>query len=303
MIRFANLSTEMRAFLRDQSLRCDTVEGRGRIQLCGIRGCVIRRERGKVIGISVADKPELITNRYDDVMLVYGAKRGGELFSAVYPMSTQPGLASFWLSSYRPPTKGCPVVQAGQYKYQRGIHRGRYRAMRQAGPVVALRDIDQDTVTEPESDAWDYPRWTGINIHAGGRSARVDKYSAGCQVIKGGYYGAAWKQFRRFVYEVVAGQSLFHYTLVDGKFFGEWHNAKHDRPSLTLQRLYYGSQGNRVSLLQAALQAQDHYHSRGVDGDFGIVTHQAVRRWQRAQGLTQTGVATQDMMAALGIQE
>ena len=300
MIPFKNLSTVMDDFLRDQSF-CRDATGPGRIQLVGIRGCTIRRDRGRIIGISVAANPEAITNRYDDTMLVYGQKPTGDRFSALYPMSTQPGLKSFWLSCYRPPTKGCPVVQAGQYEYQRGLHKQRYKALRQAAPVVALRDIDRDAILEPESDRWDYPRWTGVNIHAGGRSARVDYYSAGCQVIQGGYGGAAWKQFRRFVYEIAAGQGVFHYTLIDGRFLGQWFNARQD--SIVLRRLYYGSVGERVRLLQTALLAQGYYHARGVDGDFSIETHRGVRRWQRSTGRTQTGVVTQTMMGALGIRE
>jgi len=294
MILFGGLSTVMDDFLRDQSFRLDAT-GPGRIQLVGIRGCKILRGAGRVLGLSLADKPEAITNRYDDTMLVYGQKGFGERFSAVYPMSTQPGLKSFWLSCYRPRNEGCPVVQAGQYAYERGLHKQKYQAIRQAGPVVALRDIDQDANIEPDSDRWDYPRWTGINIHAGGSSARVDYYSAGCQVIQGGYGGAAWKQFRHFVYEIAAEQKVFHYTLVDGHCFGCWFNARQGASGISLRRLYYGSQGEQVKALQRALEGQGCYHARGIDGNFGVETHKAVRRLQRERGERQTGVALQTM--------
>ena len=306
MIPFANLSLEMDKFLRDQSFRRDAI-GAGHIQLCGIRGCLIRRDRGKVIGISLLDNPEAVTNLYDDVMLVYGQKPGGQRFCEVYAMSTQPGIKSTWLKGYLKKGKGCPTVQAGQYAYRRctkyDLHQGKYWALRTDHHVVAIRDVDKDTIPEPETDLWDYPIGTGINIHAGGKSARVDLYSAGCQVIQGGYGGEAWKQFKRFVYEVAAGQKVFHYTLIDGKFFGQWYNRSHDRLPVTLRRLYYGSQGERVRLLQAALLAKGYYHARGVDGDFGVATHQAVRRWQRANRIAQTGLVTQGMMDVLGVRE
>lgn len=307
MIRFKGLSTVMDKFLADQSFRRDAT-GPGRIQLCGIRGCVIGYERGKVVGISTSDKPEAVTNRYDDVMVVYGFKPGGQLFSALYPMSTQPGIASTWLKGYLKKGKGCPTVQAGQYPYRRctkyDLHQGKYWALRTDRHVLVIRDVDKDTIPEPETDLWDYPCQTGINIHAGGASAKVDFYSAGCQVIKGGYRGHDWKQFHDFCYETASSQSIFHYALIDGRFLGEWYNASH-KPTdpVTLRRLYFGSQGERVRLLQAELQAKGYYHARGVDGDFGTATHQAVRRWQRAHEVAQSGVVGEGMMAALGVKE
>lgn len=297
MIPFDGLSKTMDDFLADQSFRLDA-KSPGTIQLVGIRGCKIVKEGKSVAGISVTPHPEAITNRYDDVMFVYGIKPlpSAPRFAAVYPMSTQPGIKSFFLYGSG---SGCPVVQSGQYPYSRGLHKGKYKALRQQGPVVAIRDVNKDLVLDPIKDRWDYPRWTGINIHAGGTSATVDGWSAGCQVIQGGWGGRNWKEFFNFVYNTAATQIIFHYTLIDGWTFGQWFNLC--QAGRRFRNLFFGSYGQSVRLLQSALCKEGFYHSSGIDGEFGIATHQAVRRWQGDLGLVITGAVNEGMMATLGI--
>lgn len=272
MIKFSGLSTAMEDFLIDQSFTVDTGIN-GRVQLVGIRGCSIRRSMGAVTGISVS-AGNRISDRYDDAMFVFGEKRNGSRFSAIFPMSTKPGIASFRLSSYSSPTKGCPVIQCGQYNYRRGIHKGK-EALRQNGPVVVRRDVDNDTIIEP-TDYWDYPEYTGINIHAGGSSSRVGLNSSGCQVVYGGWFGQDWRQFHDIVYDIAAGQKDYHYTVISGLFFGSWYDSLNkDR----YKWLWYGSRGDKVYNLQKRLKSMGLYNGN-FDGVFGVETHKAVRRYQ-----------------------
>ena len=296
MVRFEGLSLVVEEFLRDQGFRVDS-EAAGSAQIVGIRGArIVRAADGAVTGLSVLPSPTAITDRYDDVLFVCGRKAGGERYADVFQASLQPGRASFALAHYR--NRGCPIVQPGQYQYGRGLHnppRGQsYPALRQRAAIVVVRDFDQDAVQEP-GDRWDYPD-SGLNIHAGGASESVGRWSEGCQVIRGGRgAGSPWLRFKHLIYEVAAPQSVFHYALVDGEFFGKWFDAGGASRSdagtrRAVRRLWFGSHGERVAELQERLVKLGHYHAGGVDGEFGVKTHMAVRRWQAAEGKAVTGV-------------
>ncbi|MBU0610882.1 MAG: hypothetical protein KKI08_23585, partial [Armatimonadetes bacterium] len=214
MIRFEGLSKVIEEFLGDQCFRVDS-GGVGSAQIVGIRGArIVRGGGGKVQGISVTARPAVVTDRYDDVIFVCGKKANGERYSDIFRASLQPGRASHGLSYYR--NRGCPTVQPGQYRYCRGVHcppsGNAYAAMVQGGPVVVIRDYDQDAVIEG-TDRWDYPA-RALNIHAGGTGESVGRWSEGCQVIWGGRAaGSPWQRFKHLIYEVAAKQSVFHYTL------------------------------------------------------------------------------------------
>ena len=300
MIPFAGLSLSVEKFLKDQSMRCDATVA-GTIQLFAFRGCKPVYDRGRVIGLESQPVPWKVTDRYDDIMFVSGFKshrKGGGRFSAIHPLSTQPGFASFRLPYYRPANRGCPVIQPGQFAYKRGRHRGK-QALRAAKRILVIRDLDDDTRIEP-TDMWDYPHPDrGINIHAGGRSSRVGLNSSGCQVLRYGWFGKQWKQFRNFVYNTAAGQMRFHYTVMDTAFFELWLDADDKTP---YKRLWFGSIGLKVRRLQKALAEADFYHGRGVDGYFGPKTHEAVRKWQTANTAgVPSGVVRYSMLQSLGI--
>jgi hypothetical protein len=79
---------------------------------------------------------------------------------------------------------GTARLKAGQYRgaYMLGLHQGKYKALRQCGPVVVYRDFKNDGVYQEERTERGV---FGINIHkAGVDSIRVDRWSEGCQVFK-----------------------------------------------------------------------------------------------------------------------
>ena len=296
MIPFGKLSIRVADFLNDQSMHADGMK------LFAFRGCKIVYDRGKVIGLKPLPEPWKVTDRYDDVMFVCGFKptsRGGGPFSAVYPMSTQPGFASFRLPWYRPSNRGCPVIQPGQFSYKRGRHRGK-RALRAAKRILVIRDLDDDIKIEP-TDMWDYPHPDrGINIHAGGWTNRVGLNSSGCQVIQYGWFGEQWKQFKHLVYNIAGDQDVFHYTVMDSMFFELWLDAEDKTP---YKRLWFGSIGLPVRQLQKALTDLGFYHKQGIDGKFRQKTHEAVRQWQAVNypNSVPSGVVRWEMLQTLGI--
>jgi len=278
-IQLDGLTFKLCQFALDQSFRCDAT-GPGTAQIFMLRGCRINKDGS----LSVYGDPLVYTDHYDDVMVVIGQKDGGQWFSAPYQASSKPGRAWIEHWSYRGKDRGCPTVQPGQYAYKRGWHRG-HQALRQAGPVCAIRDLNQNAKLEL-SDRVDYPFGTGINIHAGGRSSYVGYNSSGCQVIRQGWTGAAWRGFRHIIYNVAAEQDIFHYVVADFAEFGRWHDAE-DRTKHRFLR--FGSYGERVEELQRALAVRGYYGAALIDGEFGRVTDEGLRVWQTAHGVLPTG--------------
>ncbi len=81
-------------------------------------------------------------------------------------------------------------------------------------------------------------------------------------------------------------------------FADDWEEDEDDKPAVekptTLfagdyRTMQFGTAGNRVRILQRALLALG--FDTAVDGDFGSVTHAAVKAFQRIVGLTQDGKA------------
>ena len=281
-IALDGLSHKLEAFLADQSFRCDAT-GPGTAQIVMFRAC----RQNKDGSLSVFGDPLKYSGRYDDLLVVFGQKQSGARYLACYEASAKPGLEWIRHSSYRGSNRGCPTVQPGQYKYVRGMH-GAHEALRQAykAPVCVIRDLDQDAKLEL-SDLVDYPWSTGINIHAGGTSDWIGYNSSGCQVIRGGWGGAAWKGFHRIVYTVTREQNVFHYTVVDFAEFGRWHDAQ-DKTAHRFLR--FGSYGKHVTALQAFLSRAGYYGAAMCDGEFGRVTDEGVRMWQKATGQSPTGI-------------
>ncbi|MDD5656258.1 MAG: hypothetical protein PHF00_03285 [Elusimicrobia bacterium] len=131
--------------------------------------------------------------------------------------SCDPGLQK---AKDKPNPKGIAHLVEGQYFFERGLHQGKYRALRQAVPVKVKRYFDDapDRVKEL-IDFGDF----GINIHAGGARAEVNNWSAGCQVICGTTAGEPWKKFDRLVYKTAdQGQKRIPYVLVSGEALKGW---------------------------------------------------------------------------------
>lgn len=280
-IPLKGLSDKLKAFLTAQSWRCDAT-GPGTAQLVMLRGCKVNADGS----LSAYGDPQVYTDHYDDVLVVFGLKSKGQPYLQTFRASAKPGLAWIHHRSYANAAQGCPTVQPGQYRYQRGDHKG-HDALRQCAnsPVVVIRDLDDDARLEV-TDLVDYPMYTGINIHAGGTSGRVGLNSSGCQVLWGGWDGKPWADFYWLTYAVAEKQSVFHYTLADFAMFAEWHDAPAPKP----RHLLFGSAGNSVVKQQKALAGSGYFPSAACDGVFGRATDRAVRICQKKQKIPETGI-------------
>lgn len=102
----------------------------------------------------------------------------------IWNATTDPGV--YWLEK---PLNvgGTAILVEGQYRssYQIGLHRNRYEALVQCRPVKVYRDNDKDQILDMMPDSIQCGLF-GINLHrasADHRCIKVDKWSAGCQVI------------------------------------------------------------------------------------------------------------------------
>lgn len=150
-------------------------------------------------------------NRYNDTIYAIWLDARHEPRVESFDASCDPGLQR----QNRVNPTGVAHLMEGQYLFQRGLHAGKYRALRQAGPVRVKRYFDDDPGrVRPTLDEG----WFGINIHAAGTTDWVNNWSAGCQVIHGGVDGDAWKRFDQLIYETSdRGQKHIPYSLVSSQ--------------------------------------------------------------------------------------
>ena len=157
-----------------------------------------------IIGVrSRENKP----NSFDDLIYVIDKEK-----VSCYPCTTDPG--SYWLN-HPMNVEGTAVLVPNQYidTWAIGLHRGKYKALRQLRDVSVYRDNDRDNIAEKGSIQ---KGLFGINIHRANElstSVLVDKWSAGCQVI------SSPKDFKEFLSSCISSKlQMFTYTLLEESY-------------------------------------------------------------------------------------
>jgi hypothetical protein len=161
---------------------------------------------------SIRAKPENSQpNRFDD-MTGCAYLWDGEWRVHYWPSTVDPG----YFHLLRPSNlKGTAVLCPAQYRgaYEIGKHRGQYEALCQVGPVKVWRDPNRDK----NIDMWGEvdEGYFGINIHRAskGESEFVEKWSAGCTVLKrGADFDSLMDLCRKQI--ALTGFKSFTYTLM-----------------------------------------------------------------------------------------
>jgi hypothetical protein len=133
-----------------------------------------------LVGIRSSDKD---ANSFNDRLVVlYELDR--KQIMHVFPLTTDPGLF------YRENpinVAGTAVLVPGHYRscWALGAHQGKYKALVQRGPMSVYRDNNGDQSIDADADTIQSGHF-GINLHranANYSSLRVDRWSAGCQVL------------------------------------------------------------------------------------------------------------------------
>jgi len=173
-----------------------------------------------IIGIRNSKTKGRVTNAFDDVLTI-SFKIDGEWQYYEFTCTTDPG--SHWVKNILS-EKGVAILRPDQYRgsHKLDLHQGKYLALRQKSNVTVYRDNNRDAkydLNESKTETGIF----GINIHratgrTGGKSTRVDKWSAGCQVIAD---NDDWHTFLDICQtsREIYGNS-FSYTLIESKDLG-----------------------------------------------------------------------------------
>ena len=170
-----------------------------------------------IVGVRNSETKGKVTNAFDDCITI-SYKVEGEWQFHCFPCTTDPG--SHWVENILN-EKGVAILKPNQYRgsHKLRLHAGKYLALGQKKDVTVYRDNNRDgnyDLNESKTDTGLF----GINIHratgrSGGKSTRVDKWSAGCQVIAD---NDDWHQFLDICQTAreIHGNS-FSYTLLESK--------------------------------------------------------------------------------------
>ena len=138
-----------------------------------------------IIGVRNSETRNRVTNAFDDCVTI-SYKVEGEWQFHCFKATTDPG--THWVENVMN-DKGVAILKPGQYRgsHKLRLHAGKYLALGQKKDVTVYRDNDRDGNYDLDESKTDTGLF-GINIHratgrSGSKSTRVDKWSAGCQVI------------------------------------------------------------------------------------------------------------------------
>ena len=170
-----------------------------------------------IIGIRNDKTKGRVTNAFDDTITISYKNEDGEWQYHEFDCTTDPGSA--YMDNPILENTGCAILKPNQYRgsHKIRLHGGKYTALGQKKDVTVYRDNDRDNNYNLDESKTDTGLF-GINIHratgrAGNKSTRVDKWSAGCQVIAD---NDDWHQFLDICQTAreIHGNS-FSYTLLN----------------------------------------------------------------------------------------
>ena len=139
-----------------------------------------------IIGIRNSETKGRVTNAFDDILTI-AYKEDGEWQYHEFQCTTDPGSA--YMNNPIVESKGTAILKPGQYRgsHKLRLHAGKYLALGQQRNVKVYRDRNKDGKYDFDASTIDEGLF-GINVHratgkAGKTSSRINKWSAGCQVI------------------------------------------------------------------------------------------------------------------------
>lgn len=191
---------------------------------------------------------------------------------------------------------GAANLTYGEHLYVRGSHRGQ-PALRALGNQNRVwRDRDGDFVFDLDEQI--YVGDFGVNIHPGGRSDYIGRWSAGCINVAGGWEGSAWKKLMsRVSARDVSRHSPLSVTLWRSSDLFRWLGLAPDARLSFYPTVYPGHLGLWTVEIQTALLA--HGYQLKADGDWRGATTAAILAFQRDRGLTADAIVGPRTWAAL----
>ena len=246
----------------------------GGLRILGLRGCDV------VDGQPVANDGAF--DRFRDTLFLFDPAAGR--IDHVPCTAGQPG--GYWDTMAG---ANAPWVRPNCALYTRGIHRGEYPCLVQAGSLRATVPVIRDVSGTPGVPSYsggdfDYALNTGIHIHhsAQQNEPAVGIWSDGCTVVDDGD-GPLWTIVKAAVWGTYAAQETIWYGIAPFAWLGD-----------SSVRLLMGSvdkADSAVTLLQQFLNTHDG-SSLAVTGQFNQETDEEYRSRQRGAGETGDGVCT-----------
>ena len=169
------------------------------------RECVVMgiRHEGKEVGFR--------ENTADDEIILCRLDSDGLPQSYTWPGTTEPG---YFKEVINP--QGDFKLNPGFYYFKPGTHKGVHPCLVQAAPVRGERAKKGKGFDYTDGQIWTITDGS-LHIHAGIlNDQNVGNWSAGCQVISGGWGGKPWGDFWKYIgLAIQSGQKIFTYILVD----------------------------------------------------------------------------------------
>jgi len=171
-----------------------------------------------IVGVRNSATKGRVTNAFDDKITI-SYKVDGEWKFHCFDCTTDPGTA--YMENPILENTGTAILKPGQYRgsHKLRLHQGKYLALGQKKDVTVYRDNNRDDNYDLDENNTTTGLF-GINIHRatarkGGKSTRVDKWSAGCQVIAD---NDDWHEFLDICQAAreIHGNS-FSYTLIESE--------------------------------------------------------------------------------------
>ena len=170
-----------------------------------------------IVGVRNNKTKGRVTNAFDDHITI-SYKIEGEWYFECFKCTTDPG--THWVENIMR-EEGVAILKPGQYRgsHKLRLHQGKYMALGQQKPVKVYRDNNRDGKYDLIEESVQEGLF-GINIHratgrSGGTSTRVDKWSAGCQVIANNDDWHCFLDICQTAREIWGNN--FSYTLIESK--------------------------------------------------------------------------------------
>ena len=170
-----------------------------------------------IIGVRNSEKKNRVTNAFDDCMTL-SYKLDDEWKFHCFKCTTDPG--THWVKNLLN-SDGVAILKPGQYRssHKIDLHQGKYEALKQQKPLKVYRDDNKDSTYNCLEEDVEKGIF-GINIHRAtaktrGKSTRVDRWSAGCQVIASNEDFAVFMKICRQARDLWSNN--FTYTLLESK--------------------------------------------------------------------------------------
>ena len=186
---------------------------------------------------------------------------------------------------------GAAHLTFGQHLYKSGPHKG-YPALRSLNELNRLwRDANGNF--KPDIGEAVVESYAGVNVHAGGKTMYIGRWSAGCINIAGGFDGEPYQHFIQLVNIHSEDKRAVRVTVWRGiDLFKFAQLGWNHRPTLVM-----GMKNGWVVELQRLLRAKGIRTS--IDGDWRGGTSRSVVQFQKAAGLTPDGWVGPKTWAAL----